>query len=107
MDAREAASSNNHGRAWNRALEYRLNRGLVVCGQGRRWSFAMPQYKFMVLDHRDHLIEVLEVPFSSDVLASERAKAIYIERSAHAVEVWQSARFICRMNQVGLEFAAA
>ncbi len=67
----------------------------------------MPKYKFMVLDHRNHLIEVLEVPFASDELACERAKAIYVERSPHAVEVWQLARFVCRMNNVGLEFTAA
>ncbi len=67
----------------------------------------MPKYKFMVLDHRNHLIEVQEVPFSSDELACERAKAIYEERAPHAVEVWQIARFVCRMNDVGLHISAA
>lgn len=67
----------------------------------------MPNYKFMVLDHRNHLIEVQEAPFASDEIACERAKTIYAERTPHAVEVWQTARFICRMNDVGLRFAAA
>ena len=67
----------------------------------------MPKYKFMLLDHRNHLIEVQEVPIPSDELACERAKAIYVERMPHAVEVWQIARFICRMNEIGLRFSAA
>lgn len=62
-------------------------------------------YKFMLLDHRDHLIEVKELGFETDELACERAKALYGERSPHAVEVWEGARFICRMNAVGLQFS--
>lgn len=67
----------------------------------------MPEYKFMVLDHRNHLVDVIDSKFESDELACERARALYNERAPHAVEVWQIARFICRMNDVGLEFAAA
>lgn len=67
----------------------------------------MPNYKFMVLDHRNHLIEVQEAAFPGDDFACERAKSIFSERMPHAVEVWQTARFVCRMNDVGLQFAAA
>lgn len=64
-----------------------------------------PEYKFMLLDHRNHLIEVKEFTFESDELACERAKALYGERRPYAVEVWQSARLVCQMDEAGLQFS--
>ena len=62
-------------------------------------------YKFMVMDHRNHLIVAKDDVFESDEQACERARAVQKESKAFAVEVWESARFICRADGYGLHFS--
>ena len=63
------------------------------------------RYKFLTLDHRNHVTAVDETDFETDEYAAERARAMYGDQAPHAVEVWDGGRFVCRVNEVGLHFA--
>ena len=65
----------------------------------------MHHYKIVLLDHRYHVRSVEEIDFETDEIACERAKTLYGERAPHAVEVWHGARFVCRVNEAGINFA--
>ncbi|MGE0339251.1 MAG: hypothetical protein AB7O79_05160 [Xanthobacteraceae bacterium] len=65
----------------------------------------MHHYKIVLLDHRNHVRSVEEIDFETDEIACERAKTLYGERAPHAVEVWDGARFVCRVNEAGINFA--
>lgn len=62
-------------------------------------------YKFMCLDHRNHVVTVENHDFETDELACERARRMFGNRAPFAVEVWDGGRFVCRVNEAGLHFS--
>jgi hypothetical protein len=67
---------------------------------------SLHTYKYMLLDYRNHLTEVIKCEFKDDTLACERAKAIYAELCPHEIEVWHMARLVCRVDSAGLHFTS-
>jgi hypothetical protein len=61
-------------------------------------------YKFMLLDHRNHLVAVRESVHENADLACEQAKTIFAEAQSHAIEVWRGSRFICIVDENGMRF---
>jgi hypothetical protein len=57
------------------------------------------RYQYRFLDYRDHLESFSELEFESDELACERAKSM---RAKGTIEVWERARFVCRVDETGL-----
>ncbi len=63
------------------------------------------RYKFLCLDHRNHVVAVEETEFDTDEFACERARRMYSDLAPYAIEAWDGGRFVCRVNEVGLHFS--
>ncbi len=66
----------------------------------------MTTYKYMLLDHRNHLIEVKRCEFEADDIACEYSRTLYGQLHPSSIEVWQGPRLICSVSADGLRLAA-
>lgn len=63
----------------------------------------LTSYRFRFLDHRNHFRDQADMKYASDAFACEAARIIF---QRDPIEVWQEQRFVCRVDERGLQVAA-